>query len=237
MSLQTCFAGPARHVDPRAVTAAADAIELIPAWGAPDGLCYGGDAAALDDLLDWIALAAAAGCSLMRIVLGGPRLRTMPLAARLERVQAPLATASAAARQAGVTLAVENHGDLAAEELEAVLDLAGCADLGICFDTGNAIRVGDDVVAAARRLGCRVRMVHLKDVRSGERSIATGPESVAYGTGSVDLDGTLTALTGAGFDGPVCVELGQLGPGADEDALVASGLEWLRARGIYAVSA
>jgi hypothetical protein len=48
---------------------------------------------------------------------------------------------------------------------------------------------------------------------------------VPYGTGAVPVEAVLDALR---FDGLVCVELGQLGPGDDERALVAGAVGWLQ---------
>jgi sugar phosphate isomerase/epimerase len=229
VSLQTCFAGAATDVDIGRLRAVAGQLAVVPAWGAPEGLRYGVDAAALSDLIGWIGLAAACGCPLMRIVLGGPRLRGPLTPERLERTLDALASAGAYARDAGVRLAIENHGDITATDLALILDRSGYAELGVCFDTANALRVGDDVEAAARLLAPRIAMVHLKDVApvATERDATTGPVSVAYGAGVVPLDAVL-----AGFDGSLFLELGQIAPGDDEHALLASGLAWLTARGL-----
>jgi sugar phosphate isomerase/epimerase len=51
-----------------------------------------------------------------------------------------------------VTLALGNHADLdAAERRAAALELVADDRLRICFDTANALRRGDDVLAAAAR--------------------------------------------------------------------------------------
>lgn len=234
VSLQTCFTGRAADVASARLSAAGRRLEVVPAWGAPEGLRYGADAEALTDLLAWIELSAASGCTLLRMVLGGPRLRAQPFCERLARTLEPLALAGEAARAAGVRLAIENHGEITADELLLILERSGDDALGVCFDTANALRVGDDVVAAARALAPRVAMVHLKDVEpvDRERDARTGPCSVAYGTGVVPLAATLDALAAGGFDGPVFLELGQIAPGDDEHALVASGLAWLGAQGL-----
>jgi sugar phosphate isomerase/epimerase len=234
VSLQTCFAGRAADVAIERLRAAGRQLEVVPAWGAPEGLRYGADDDALADLLDWIGLAAASGCTLLRIVLGGPRLRGQPFPERLARALEPLARAGDAARTAGVRLAIENHGEIRADELTRILERSGDAGLGVCFDTANALRVGDHVVEAAQLLAPRVAMVHLKDVEpvARERHAQTGPCSVPYGTGVIPLDATLDALAAGGFDGPVFLELGQIAPGDDEHALIDSGLAWLDARGL-----
>ena len=149
----------------------------------------------------------------MRIVVAGPALRGRePVDVSLERTVAPLERACEAARSAGLTLAVENHGDLTAAELAWLLDRV---DAGVCFDTANALRVGDDVLEAAAL------------PITADTDPVAGPRSVPYGTGAVPVEAVLDAL--GGFDGLVCVELGQLGPGDDECALVAASVAWLRA--------
>ena len=74
-------------------------------------------------------------------------------------------------------------------------------------------------------------MVHLKDVEPLTPGLdpVAGPRSVPYGEGAVRVADVLRTLGRSGFDGLVCVELGQLGPETDELALVASSVDWLRA--------
>jgi sugar phosphate isomerase/epimerase len=221
VSLETCFLD---EVEPEAFARAAKPLELAFSWGAPNGLEFGASASALEDLLRWIALAAAAGTKTLRIVVAGPALRERA-ASSLEQTVRPLEMAARAAEAAAVELAVENHGDVTAEQLAWLLDRV---DVGVCFDTANALRVGDDVLEAAELLGPRTRMVHLKDVepiRADTDSVA-GPRSVPFGTGVVPVEAVLDLLA---FDGLVCVELGQLGPGDDERELVARSVEWLQA--------
>jgi sugar phosphate isomerase/epimerase len=217
VSLETCFLDSADGLESE--------LELAFSWGAPNGLEFGASEAALADLLAWIEIAAAAGTKTMRIVVAGPALRGRePIEAALDRTLDPLARAADAASAAGVELAVENHGDLTAEQLGWLLDRV---DVGVCFDTANALRVGDDVLEAAELLAPRVKMVHLKDVEpiGPDTDAVAGPRSVPYGTGAVPVEAVLDRLR---FDGLVCVELGQLGPGDDERTLIAESVEWLQ---------
>jgi sugar phosphate isomerase/epimerase len=233
VSLETCFLGPPGEPLVRELVAVAGPLELVFSWGAPNGLEFGRSSAALADLLHWIEAAATHGTRTLRIVVAGPELRGRePIEDQLARTVGPLAEAAAAARSAGLDLAVENHGDLTAAQLDALLDTVGDPALGVCFDTANALRVGDDVVAAAALLAPRVRMLHVKDVEAPTASTdhVTGPCSVRFGTGVVPLAGVLDLPALRGFDGLVCVEIGQLEPGADERELVADALAWLRGR-------
>jgi sugar phosphate isomerase/epimerase len=228
LSLETVFLGPPERFDVGAARAAAGACEIALAWGHPLGLRWGTDPLALEELLAWIALAPALGARIVRCVAAGPALRGAPAGPRLRDTTAALRRAAALAAEHGVVLALENHGDVDGDELAALLDAV--PELAVCLDTANALRVGDDPVALARRVGARVAMVHLKDVEATAADPRVGPTSTPYGAGVVDLGGVLGALPlAAGL--PVCVELGHLGGGAvDERALVRQGVAWLAAR-------
>jgi len=231
VSLETCFLDAPEQLDAAALVAQAGPLELLLSWGHPEGLAFGADPGALNDLLLWIAIAPSLACCVVRLVAGGARLRgSEPISAQLERTRPLLARAAEVAESMGVALALENHADLTAAEMEALLEpLDG--RVGVCLDTANALRVGDDPVAAARRLAPLVSIVHLKDCDAPGPSSnpTTGPRTVPYGEGVVDLEGVLVALAEARFSGPICIELGHLGPGAvDERALVAGGVAWLR---------
>ena len=231
VSLETCYLDPPRRLDVEALRRAAGPLELVLAWGAPEGLELGAAPGKRGDLREWIEAAARLGCRVLRIVAAGPRLRARA-AAELPNLVEPLREAAGQARSRGIALALENHGDLTAAQLEWLLDRVGDDALGICFDTANALRVGDDPVDAARLLAPAVQLVHLKDCEplDAVTDPVAGPRSVPYGTGVVPVAAVLDVLEGAGLSGLVCVEIAQLGAGADERALVADGVRWLRAR-------
>jgi sugar phosphate isomerase/epimerase len=228
VSLQTCFlarpstAGTAALRDALAELE----LELVLAWGHPEGLVFGSAGDAADDLDHWIEAAPALGCKLVRFVAGnsGTKRGGKPvafLAAALER-HIDLA------RRCGVLLALENHADLTVSELEHLLALVGDPVLGVCLDTANALRVGDDPLEATMRLLPHLLMVHLKDVAGLDFEPTVGPQSVAYGTGVVPVREIMAALASDGFDGHVLVELGYLGPGdVDEEGLVRACFDWL----------
>jgi sugar phosphate isomerase/epimerase len=233
VALETCYLGSPAAALARALAAEADGMELVFSWGAPNGLFFGASADALAELLAWIGVAAAAGTRTMRIVVAGPALRGIePVDDQIRRTVGPLRTAAEAAASVGVALAIENHGDLTAAQLAELLDAAGDPTVGVCFDTANALRVGDDTLEAVGVLAPRIAMVHLKDVEAvrADTDPVAGPRSVRYGTGVVPLDGVLDALAAIGYDGLVCVEIAQLGPGDDERELVADSVAWLRRR-------
>ena len=231
LSLETAFLDPPARLDAAALLDAARGLELALAWGHPHGLRWGMDADALEELLGWIRFAPSLGVRIVRCVAAHPALRPPggPDRRRLEATARALHRALAAARAGGLTLALENHGDVDAQALSWLL--GAVPGLTVCLDTANALRVDDDPVALARAVAPRVALVHLKDVADPAGSdLFAGPRSVAYGSGIVDLDGVLDALPGTD-DLPVCIELGQLGGGAvDERAMVRQGIAWLAAR-------
>ena len=231
ISLETCFLESPRTVDADALREAAGPLELVLAWGHPHGLEFGSNAAALRNLIEWLEAAGRIGCSLVRCVAASPRFRDGPLDSGLiAGTAAALASATVVARGLGLRLALENHGDLSAEELVEVLDRVDDDALGVCFDTANALRVGDDPVEAARRLSPWTRLVHLKDVEPLEHAAdrTAGPCSVPYGEGVVPIGNVLRVLEDAGFAGLVCVEVGQVASGIDELELVERCVDWLR---------
>jgi sugar phosphate isomerase/epimerase len=227
VALQTCYLDRTR---PETLPAEANGLELALSWGAPNGIEFGRNRQAVDDLFAWIEIAGALAIRTMRVVAAGPALRDR--SGERQAAVAPLRQAAARARSLGLVLALENHGDLTAREIDDLLQKVADEGLGACFDTGNALRVGDDVVSAAELLGPSIRMVHLRDVEPLEavRDPVAGPRSVLYGTGVVPLDNILAVLEGVGFGGLVCVELGQLGPDDDERELIARCVQWLRLR-------
>ena len=234
VSLETCFLDPPTSLDAGSLREAAGSLELVLAWGHPHGLEFGASPEALGDLLDWLELAAALGCGLVRCVAASPRYRGLePVADQIERTVQPLRVATARARELGLGLALENHGDLRAADLLELVERVGDETLVICLDTANALRMGDDPLEAAALLAPLTRMVHLKDVEPLDRVVdpVAGPCSVPYGEGVVPIREVLETLTEAGFDGLACVEIGQVAAGVDELELVESCVRWLRGYG------
>jgi sugar phosphate isomerase/epimerase len=229
VSLETCFLDAPDVLDVDGLREAAGPVELVVAWGHKHGLEYGASERALDNLLRWIDLAPRLGCRLVRCVAASPPFRGRePVDEQIARTVRPLATATARARELGLLLAIENHGDLRATELLELVERVDDDALGICFDTANAVRVGDDAVEAARLLAERTWMLHLKDVESmaNVTDPVAGPRSVPFGEGVVPVAEVLAAMRAN--DPLVCVELGQLAPDADELLLVEQGVAWLR---------
>jgi len=116
-----------------------------------------------------IDLGAQLGAGTLRTMVGGAKLGgdRRPLAGRwqsfLQEVLAGLREATAIAERAGVNLAVENHQDLASEELLWLSKSIGSQRFGITLDTGSTLATAEEPVDFARRVAPYVQNVHLKD--------------------------------------------------------------------------
>lgn len=230
VSLETMFLDSPRDLNSARLRSAARQIEIGISWGGFEGLAFGSSKDAIEDLGAWLSIAPEVGIRLVRIVAGGPRLRGQLDTNRLRTTARALARSADKAADKGVELALENHGDLNCDELLQLLDETERDNLGICFDTANALRVGDDPILMLERVLPFVRMVHLKDCSAAWHDPIVGPVSVEYGKGVIPVAAIVDELVRAEFHGPICVELGQLPPDADERFLVQGALTWLRER-------
>ena len=149
----------------------------------------------------------------MRITLGSPASRgTEPAQVLVDRLIEPTRRVAEVAAEVGVRLAIENHGDMRAEDILEVIERTRATNLGVTLDNVNLIRVGDDMIEGTRALASRTLLVQLKDhPPTSDPSVWGGPVSVALGDGVAPLHEVVAILDAAGFDGPVCVELASLG--------------------------
>lgn len=234
--LETCYLPEPETIE--APMLDAGGVRVGFSWGHPwpegafHGLDGGRTPAAEDHLARWIAAAARLGHPVMRITLGSPASRgTEPADVLVDRLVAPTRRAAERAAAVGVRLAIENHGDLRAQDVLEVIERTGATNLGVTLDNVNLVRVGDDMLEGTRALASRTLLVQLKDhPPTPDPTVWGGPVSVALGEGVAPLDAILAILADAGFDGPVCVELASLGSGpVDELAMIERSVGWLRA--------
>jgi 3-oxoisoapionate decarboxylase len=235
--LETCYL-PEPEMIERETLAPAGPVNVGFSWGHPwpEGAFHGLDGGrtpeAEDHLARWIALCARLGHALMRITLGSPASRgTEPGHVLVDRLIAPTRRAGERAAEVGLALAIENHGDLRAEEVMEIIERAGCPNLGVTLDNLNLIRVRDDMLDGTRLLAPKTLLVQLKDHEpTPDPTIWGGAVCTALGEGVAPLADTLAILAEAGYQGPVCVELASLGGGVvNELAMIERSVEWLRA--------
>jgi 3-oxoisoapionate decarboxylase len=122
-------------------------------------------------LKEAIHLAAQIGAETVRTMVGGAKIggdrrliadRWQPF---LQDVLTHLKEAAACAEQSQVNLAVENHQDLASEELLWLCESIGSARFGITLDTGNPLATAEEPLDYCRRVAPVIKHVHLKDYR------------------------------------------------------------------------
>ena len=169
-----------------------------------------------DKLAEAIDLGARLGAGTVRTVVGGAKIGgdRRPLAGRwqsfLQEVLSGLKEATAVAERVDVNLAVENHQDLASEELLWLCESIGSQRFGITLDTGNPLATAEEPLDFARRVAPHVKNVHLKDycIYPGEEGyrLVRSP----LGQGVIDFPALFGILAGACPDVTMSIELGAL---------------------------
>lgn len=202
------------------------------AWGHLDGLGSGRSTTGEADLVRHLGFANAIGADTMRIVAGSRRTRPADWVEHKSALVPVLARVAAEAERAQVTLALENHIDLYADEILELITAVGSPWLRVCLDTANNLRLLEDPLRVAECLAPLAAATHVKDVaawRGNPRDFAFWP-SVPLGQGAVDLHGILRLLRAADYRGLLAIEIDYLHPrypGLEENALEES-VEYLR---------
>ncbi len=169
-----------------------------------------------ESLAQAIDLGARLGASTVRTVVGGAkiggdrRLLAGRWSAFLQEVLMQLRDATALAELRGMNLAVENHQDLASEELLWLCESIGSPHLGITLDTGNPLATAEEPLDFARRVAPHLKNVHLKDY-----SIFLSEEGYRLvrcplGLGVINFPALFALLSEVCPDVPSSIELGAL---------------------------
>ncbi len=208
-------------------------MERVWAWGHRDGLEGGTNEEALRQLIAHLGFAEAIGASVMRIVGSSRRFRHLPHEPQLDNLARMLAEAVKPAQDHGIRLAIENHIDFTAAEIESLLDRVSSPYLGLCFDTGNCVRLLDDPVKAITRLAKYCFATHVKDLRVQKHAPADAWyffSSVPLGEGFVDLPGVIQTLAASNYTGLLAIEIDFLHPdyAGNEDLAVEQSVATLR---------
>jgi sugar phosphate isomerase/epimerase len=167
-------------------------------------------------LAEAIEIGAQLGAGTVRTVVGGAKIGgdRRPLAGRwqpfLQEVLAGFKEATVYAEQAGVNLAVENHQDLASEELIWLCETIASPRFGITLDTGNPLSTAEDTLDFAERISPYIKNVHLKDYwiylsEEGYRLVRC-----PLGQGVIDFPGLLAIFAKACPEVTMSIELGAL---------------------------
>jgi sugar phosphate isomerase/epimerase len=167
--------------------------------------------AALDRILFGVREAKAHGAGVVRVFAGDVSDGIGFDQAR-EWIVAGLAEASKHAAEAGVRLALENHGKLAGrgDQVAGIVaearERSGTDALGANPDTGNFLLVDQDPAEAVAEVAGLANMVHFKDFAESADGIYHALSGKRYagtviGEGDVPLDACVRNLRSGGFDG------------------------------------
>jgi len=237
VSLESCFIP---FDEPGVIARLREALDArglarVWAWGHPNGLGSGTDAAAARDLERHIGIAAQLGSTVMRICAGGRRTRIASWAEHKSGLVHLLTPLLKAAEQHGVVLAIENHIDLLADEMLDLMQTFDSPWLGVCFDTANNLRLFEHPLAVAKKLAPYVRATHIKDVlpQRGDPALFKTWPSVPLGQGLVEISEILQVLQQQSYTGLLAVEIDYLHPRfrdllGDEEAALSDSLVYLR---------
>ncbi|MBC7224894.1 MAG: sugar phosphate isomerase/epimerase [Anaerolineae bacterium] len=184
-------------------------------------------------MLDSFGHADLLGAKVMRVVSSNRIYRGEPHGPQLERLKAQYRQAVDVAKRYGIRFAVENHLDYSADELLEILEAVDSPYIGITFDFGNFVRLGEDPVEAMAKLGKFVYATHVKDLRVNEDAPQEewySYSAVPIGEGFLDVPRLLRMLKDAGYTGLLAVEIDCLHPAYhhDEDAAVAQSVRELK---------
>jgi sugar phosphate isomerase/epimerase len=205
--------------------------EIVFTWGHPNGYNGGKNEQAQASVLHYLKLAAKVGATQMRIVLGNQKNFADSISQRHEILRPQLREAAALASELGIRLSIENHADFPVMRLVELIDSVGNPALGLCLDTGNAKRVGDDHLELLRTLDLsRVFMIQLKEtLRLPGHEAPTGWwPTVYYGQGDTYADKCLEILRERNFTDPVVIELSNLNTGLAEIEVAKQAIAFAR---------
>ena len=212
-------------------------MERVLAWGHPDGLEAGKNERAVEDMKRYFEVAKKIGTDTLRIVGSSLKYRDEPHEPQLKKLAEILKGAAEEAETFGLKLAYENHIDYTADEILWLIEKVGSESFKVNFDTGNALRMFENPLEAARKLAPYVVATHTKDlspVRYNKYydTPATPKDwffwaSVPVGDGIIDIPGIVQVLQDAGYKGLYAIEMDCLKEGYEEDQAVEKSIQYL----------
>ena len=203
-------------------------------WGHPNGFDGGKKLEAFKSATEWLERSADFGLEQMRIVFGNHFNFDEAPGIRMERLGEHLEVLVKRARQLGVRLSVENHADFNVPVLLEMINGIDDQYLGLCLDLGNSYRVGDDISQLMESIDTsRIFMIQAKEIDQMPDNVQGEPigwwPTVNFGTGKIDIAKRVNRLIARGFDGPIAIELSNLGAGLNEIGVAEQAITHLRA--------
>jgi 3-oxoisoapionate decarboxylase len=162
--------------------------------------------------------------------LGSPVLRTFGhfdrhhprtrVAEVWRRGVAALREVAPVARDLGIRLAVENHGDFTTAELVRLVEAVDSPAVGICLDVGNPLLTLEEPLVAIRAMLPHVVTTHFKDYAMRPTHAGAKIVGVALGEGIIDLPAAVKLLRSAPALDRIILEI-PIEAQADEAAALA----------------
>lgn len=205
--------------------------EIVFTWGHPNGYNGGKNLNAHASVLRYLSLAAKVGATQMRIVLGNQKNFADSISERSAILRPLLNEAASYAASLGLRLSIENHADFPVMRLVELIESIGIPEIGLCLDTGNAVRVGDDQFELLRTLDLsKVFMIQLKETLClpGHEAPTGWWPTVYYGQGDTHADQCLAILKERKFADPVVIELSNLNTGLEEITVAEQAIAFAR---------
>ena len=206
-------------------------LECVVAWGHLDGLEGGKNLEAAKDMESHFRTCEILGAKVMRMVGSSLSFRNEPHRPQMERIAKIMKESAKRAEDRGVKFAMENHFDFTADEMLEIFEDVGSDHFGMTYDTGNALRIGDEPVKTAKKMAKHIFATHTKDVAP---VYGADPQdwdyfaSVPVGSGVIDMPALVKALEESGYDGLFAVEIDYLHPDyEDEGPALAESIEFL----------
>lgn len=214
-------------------------MERVLAWGHPDGLEAGKSKKAIDDLRRHLEPTKKIGTDILRIVGGSLKYRDEPHEPQLKRLTKILKEVAEEAGSYNLKLAYENHIDYTSEEILELIEKVDSESLKVNLDTGNALRMFEDPLEAARKLAPYTVATHIKDlspIKYNKFYDTRGTPkdwffwaSVPVGDGIIDIPAIVEVLHDSGYKGVYAVEIDCLKEGYEnEDEAVEKSVKYLR---------
>ncbi len=234
VSLETCFFESTDESYLKKLKALIDQgnFEVVVAWGHPEGLEYGESKAAVEEMLGHFKTCEILGASVLRICGSRPGPPQEPHQPLMDRIAQVMKEQIKKAEDKGIKLAMENHYDFTCDEMLNIFEQVGSDYFGMTYDTGNALRIGDEPVKAVKKMAKYIFATHTKDivpVYGADPQDWDFFSSVPVGDGIIDMPALVKTLIGEGYDGLFAIELDRLHPDyEDEDPALAKSVEYLK---------
>lgn len=171
-------------------------------------------------LLEYLEIARRLGSRLVRTLITEPSLTqaTSDIAAVLPRYE-----------QAGVLLAIENHGLHTTAQLSGLFDAFSSASLGCCLDTVNSFGALEAPDTVIRALAPYTVNVHFKDfeIKRADHQMGFVLSGTPAGYGKLDLQALLACLRPYGKRYTTVLELWPPYTGSVEET-IALERQWLQ---------